>query len=453
MQLKEAKFHFVGVGGIGMSALAELLRTMGAEVSGSDLRANAQTQRLEQLGVQIFKGHRSENILDPDVLVYSSAVKPDNCEYREARRQGIPVIPRAEALAEIMRFKRSIAVGGTHGKTTTTSMLAAILLHAQEDPTIAVGGRMQLIESTARLGHGPWLVAEADESDGSFRRLKPEVAVVTNVDSDHLDHFGSFENIGRAFRGFAESVPFYGACVVCGDDPKVREIFKDFPKRLFFYGFSDSNHFVIEPLSGGQYRLKKGGKALGNFQLQVPGRHNVLNGVAAVISAWRTGLNWSQCFEGLASYEGVDRRFQCIFEDEATAIYDDYAHHPTEVRATLQGARERFPDWTIKVLFQPHRFSRTRDCWSDFMSAFGEADEVYVTDIYHAGEAPIEGITASHFAQGLSNEGIYLKEGLESLQNLLKKDKKNTLYLTMGAGDIWKKGPMIKETLLKKRDH
>jgi len=446
LKLKDAKFHFVGVGGVGMSALAELLRHMGAEVSGSDLRDNALTQHLKKIGVKVFKGHEESNLGKPDVLVYSSAVKPSNCEYKMARQLGIPVIPRAEALAEIMRFKRSIAVGGTHGKTTTTSMLAAILLHAKKDPTIAVGGRLQLIESTARLGSGPWLVAEADESDGSFRRLKPEIAVITNVDSDHLDHFGNFESICRAFRGFGESIPFYGSTVLWGDDPKIREVFDGFPKRLFYYGFSEDNHFVIRPEKEG-YSLIHEGEVLGSFQLKVPGRHNVLNGVAAAIAAWQTGVSWPLCFTGLESYSGVDRRFQKIYQDESFAIYDDYAHHPTEVRATLQGVREKFKDWHIKVLFQPHRFSRTKDCWTDFMKAFKEADQTLVADVYRAGEDPIEGINGPSFAKELQSNSEYLKGSDDFLREVVKSAPRKTLFLTMGAGDIWKKGHQIKNII------
>ncbi|WP_295898943.1 UDP-N-acetylmuramate--L-alanine ligase [uncultured Bdellovibrio sp.] len=446
MKLQHAKFHFVGIGGIGMCGLAELLHNIGAKVSGSDISENANTERLKELGVKVFKGHASSNVGDADVVVYSSAIQYGNPEISEARARQIPLIPRAEALAEIMRIKRGIAVAGTHGKTTTTSMTSAIFLEAGLSPTIVVGGRFELIKSTAMLGSGEWLVAEADESDGSFHKLSPEIAIITNVDSDHLDHFKTFENLQKNFYDFALKVPFYGKVIACGDDPIIRQIFENFPKRILFYGFDEKNDLVLSGEQG-NYSLYRSDRLLGTrhlvgeFQLKVPGRHNALNAVAAICAGVAAGIPFATCAKGLQRFEGVDRRFHFKGEKRGIKIYDDYGHHPTEVRAVLQAFREKYPKQRLVVFFQPHRYSRTQHCWHDFTTAFKEADEVLLTDIYAAGEAPIPGVSSEKLAQEMKHERAqYFLRDEKATQKVLGLLKEGDVFVTLGAGDGWKLG-------------
>lgn len=444
MQLTKSKLHFVGIGGIGMCGLAELLHNMGAKVTGSDLSENANTERLKELGIPVFRGHKGENVGDVDVVVFSSAVQATNPEIQAARARQIPLIARAEALAEIMRLKRGVAVAGTHGKTTTTSMAASIFLEAKAQPTIVVGGRFEQIKSTALLGDGEWLVAEADESDGSFQKLSPEIAIITNVDSDHLDYYKSFENLQTAFVSFAQRVPFYGVCIVWGDDPKVREIFENFPKRILFYGFDDRNDFVIKGQRG-KYELfentSTGRKKLGEFELRVPGQHNALNSVAAIISGLKAGFSFETCRQGLMKFDGVDRRFHFKGEKNKIRVYDDYGHHPTEVRATLQGFREKFPDQRLVVMFQPHRFSRTQSCWHDFTTCFSQCDELILTDIYAAGEMPIPGITSQNLALEVKHTSCqYLPKDADISGQIASHLKAGDIFVTLGAGDGWKIG-------------
>jgi len=447
MKLQDAKFHFIGVGGIGMSALAELLHQMGAQVSGSDLKENSQTQHLQGLGVTVLFPQDAKNITEGvDVVVYSSAIPQSNPEYAEARRRNIPIIPRAEALAEIMRFKRGIAIGGTHGKTTTTSMLASIFMKSELDPTIAVGGRLKLIESTARLGQGPWIVAEADESDGSFSRLSPEICVITNVDRDHLNHFGSFENVQHAFLEFALKIPFYGTAIVNGDDPQTRALFSNFPKKILFYGTDSSNDYQLKR-EDGHYRVCYQNQDLGTLDIQVPGLHNALNALAACIAAHLAGVDWQSCIQGVNSYSGVDRRFQHIGKVAHCDVYDDYAHHPTEVMAALQGAREKYPDTQIHVVFQPHRYSRTRDCWKDFLTSFKDADHVYLLDIYPAGEFPLEGVSSASMAEQLGDQAVYCEDETSLTGTLSRNIKPNDVIFTMGAGSVWQYGAKIMKAL------
>ena len=444
MKLNQAKFHFVGVGGIGMCGLAELLKNMGAQVSGSDIAENANTERLKDLGVQIFKGHKSDNVGDANVVVYSSAIQYGNPEIAEARAREIPLIPRAEALAEIMRLKRGVAVAGTHGKTTTTSLVSAIFLEAKASPTIVVGGRLDLIKSTALLGEGEWLIAEADESDGSFAKLNPEIAIITNIDSDHMDHYKTFENLQKAFYDFAQKVPFYGTCIVCGDDPVIRQVFENYPKRILYYGFDDSNDFIISGANANYqiHRRKQNQKVLmGDFSLKVPGRHNALNAVAAMAVGLTAGFDFETCRRGLLKFEGVDRRFHYKGEAQQIKIYDDYGHHPTEVRAVMQGFREKFPDSKLVVMFQPHRFSRTESCWHDFTTCFSQADEVLLLDIYAAGEKSIPGITSERLAQEVKHHHcrhfVRDEKTIDQLKNILKP---GDVFITLGAGDGWKVG-------------
>jgi UDP-N-acetylmuramate--alanine ligase len=448
-KLQDQKFHFVGIGGIGMCGLAELLHNMGAQVTGSDLSKNANTEHLKKLGVHIFKGHQSSSVGNADVVVYSSAVSESNPEIQAARAQRIPLIPRAEALSEIMRLKRGVAVGGTHGKTTTTSLAASIFLEAKNEPTIMIGGRLDLIQSTAKLGAGEWMIAEADESDGSFSKLSPEIAIVTNIDSDHLDYFKTFENLQKAFWDFAGKVPFYGLCIACGDDLIVRQTFKDFPKRILFYGFGEANDYVIKG-SHGRYELVEGGISLGFFHIKVPGVHNALNATAAIVAGLKAGIDFDTCCKGLLKFEGVDRRFQFKGEAGAVKVYDDYGHHPTEVRATLQAFREKFPKERLVVMFQPHRFSRTQSCWHEFTTCFQQADELMLTDIYGAGESALAGITSEKLAAEIKGDLIsYTPKSSQLAQHIRQRLVPGDVFITLGAGDGWKVGMEVLELLKK----
>lgn len=340
MRIQKAKFHFVGVGGIGMCGLAELLHNLGCKVSGSDTNENANTTHLKEIGVTIFKGHKASQVGDADVVVDSSAIPFGNPEISEARALQIPLIPRAEALAEIMRLKRGIAVAGTHGKTTTTSLVSSIFLQGKMNPTIFVGGKLEMIRSTALLGTGEWLIAEADESDGSFHKLSPEIAIITNIDSDHLDHYKTFENLQNSFHDFALKVPFYGLCIACGDDHQVVKIFEHYPKRKVLYGFGANNDLILEGEKG-HYKLFKNEKGIkelmGEFKLQVPGRHNALNAAAAIAAGLAAGVSFEDCQRGLAMYGGVDRRFHFKGEAAGIKVYDDYGHHPTEGSCSTSG--------------------------------------------------------------------------------------------------------------------
>ncbi len=477
--LMGSRVHFIGIGGIGMCGLAELLHNMGSTVTGSDLTDNANVQRLREIGIGIKLGQKAANLhgLDNlpavDVVVYSSAVKPDNVEYAEARRLKIPLIPRAESLAEIMRLKRGVAVGGSHGKTTTTSMIAAIFLEAKTEPTIVVGGRLDLIKSTAVLGSGDWMIAEADESDGSFSRLNPEIALVTNIDNDHLDHYGTFEHLKKAFYDFAGRVPFYGAAIVCWDDPIVRETFAPFGKRLVRYGFSMESDVRLEGEKG-NYEVYLHGQRMGSIQLHVPGRHNALNAAAALATALEAGIDFKTAVRGLDRFRGVDRRFQHKGTVGQMDVFDDYGHHPTEIEAVLKAFRERYGDRRLIVAFQPHRFTRTKLCWEQFLTCFGLADRVYISDIYPAGEDPIAGVDAASMIAGIlaqksefiPKEGITrieCKSGLtpimyetavllaDELKDLKEKKgpalRGGSALFTLGAGDIWKLSSEVLEVL------
>ncbi|HEX4923398.1 MAG TPA: UDP-N-acetylmuramate--L-alanine ligase [Bdellovibrionales bacterium] len=447
MRLAKSKVHFIGIGGIGMSGLAELLHNMGAKVSGSDLADNANVQRLKQLGVKTFIGHERANVIDADVVVYSSAVNFENPEIVEAKSRRIPIIPRAEVLAEIMRIKRGIAVGGTHGKTTTTSMIATIMIQGNFDPTVVVGGRLDLIKSNSFLGQGDWLVAEADESDGSFLKLSPEISIVTNIDNDHMEFFKSDENLDRAFLDFAARIPFYGVAIACGDDQRIRRVFKDFNKNIYFYGFNEGNDFRLAGEKG-RYKVYKDKREIGSFALSLPGRHNALNAVASIIAGLEVGIPFETCAEALNSFLGVDRRFQLKGEAKGVRVYDDYGHHPTEVRAVLSAFREKFPERRLVALFQPHRYTRTQTCWTEFCESFNLADQVYVMDIYSAGEKPVANVTAERLAAEMKGtKATYVGDGARAVQTAVQNLKEGDIFVTLGAGDVWKSGMKVLELL------
>lgn len=440
-KLIQSRIHFIGIGGIGMAGLAQLLHSLGAHVQGSDIAENQQTQFLRSLGVLVFQGHKPQHVFESDVVVFSSAIDSNNVELKEARRLKIPLIPRAEALDEVMRLKRGIAVAGSHGKTTTTALTAAAFLEAGANPTVVVGGRLDLFKSTALVGDGEWFIAEADESDGRLLRLNPEIIVITNIDNDHLDHFGSFENLKKAFYEFALKIPFYGTAILCGDDPLIREVFSQFPKRVIYYGFNKENDLVLEGQKG-IYSYYCGQDKLGGFQLALPGRHNALNALAALAVCRETGLPQARAIRGIERFQGVDRRFQKMGSAGNIDVYNDYAHHPTEIRAVLSGAKERFPQRRIVVLFQPHRYSRTKNCWNEFLNCFQEADEVFLADIYGFGESPIPGTDGKSLAQQIAQpKAHYLAEN--EIDEIYKKLQPGDVLLLLGAGDIWRRGERL----------
>lgn len=448
MFFKPQHLHFVGIGGIGMSGIAEVLVNLGYEVSGSDLRLSPITERLAVLGASITEGHSAGNLGEAKVVVISSAVREDNPEVQEARRRQIPVIPRGELLAELMRLKFGIAVAGSHGKTTTTSMLATLMSQVELDPTVVVGGRVGTMGgSNARVGHSDFLVVESDESDGSFLKLAPILAVVTNIDREHLDHYGDFENVVRAFTDFANKVPFYGASVLCLDDEHVQRILPAITRRTITYGRSAQADLTITEIKAerfaSEFRLRQHDRDLGEFHLAIPGEHNVLNATAAIAVALELEVSVDKIRDALTEYAGVDRRFQQRGESGGVAIVDDYGHHPTEIRATLATARQCGYD-RILVLFQPHRYSRTQLLMEEFARAFHQADAVFVTDIYAASENPIEGVTADVLAAKIREYGHRQVDHTgsleESVKSVIATARPGDLILTLGAGSVAKAG-------------
>ena len=446
MRLAEARVHFIGIGGIGMCGLAELLHNLGAQVTGSDLGENVQTQRLRDMGIPVHFGHAAENLGDCEVVVYSSAVKDSNVEFKAARARQIPLIRRAEALAQIMNLKRGIAVAGTHGKTTTTSMTASIFLAAKRDPTIIVGGRLEVIQSTAQLGQGEWLIAEADESDGSFTQLSPEIVVITNIDHDHLDYHKTFANLQNAFLDFAMRIPFYGCAIVCGDDPSVRELFKSFGKRIIYYGIQPENDYILLREEG-IWSVYHSRQKVFSLTPSVPGQHNALNALAACLAAQQAGVAWAEAAQAVAQFQGVDRRFQHKASVRGIDVYDDYGHHPTEVRAVLAGIKERFPNRRLLTVFQPHRFSRTQLCWTEFLTCFQQTEILFLLDIYPAGEAPLPGVSSEALAHPDCRR---LVRSEDPQWNVVRAElKPGDVLLTLGAGDVSRLGEQFCEALAK----
>jgi UDP-N-acetylmuramate--alanine ligase len=443
--------HLVGIGGSGMSGIAEILLNLGYRVTGSDQRRSETIERLEQLGAKVFIGHEAGHLEGAHVVVYSSAVAPDNIEVQVARQRQIPVIPRAEMLAELMRLKYGIAVAGTHGKTTTTSMIGAVLAEGRYDPTIVVGGRITGLGSNARLGQGEFLVAEADESDGSFLKLAPTIAVVTTVDAEHLDHWGSLDAIRDAFVAFVTKVPFYGAAVLCLDQPEIQKMIPRVGKRIVTYGLESGADLVARRvhLAGmtGRFEVFLRGTCLGECTLQVPGRHNVLNSLAAVAVGLDLEIPFLTIQRALAGFAGVQRRFQVRGTARGVTVIDDYGHHPAEIRATLAAARAGF-DARVVTVFQPHRYTRTLHLRQDFLTAFNQADVVLVMDIYAAGEPPIPGVDARDLTEGIRSHGhrnvMYAgsdrRRVIELLDDIVRP---GDLVLTLGAGDVGQLGPEL----------
>ncbi len=435
--------HFVGIGGAGMSGIAEVLLTLGYRVTGSDSRRNDAVERLERLGAKVFVGHAASQIEGAQVVVYSSAVARDNPELQAARQRGIPVIPRAEMLAELMRVKSGIAIAGTHGKTTTTSMVGAVLAEAGFDPTVVVGGRVRAFGANARLGQGEFLVAEADESDGSFLKLTPTIAVVTTIDAEHLDYYRDLQAIRETFLQFINKVPFYGVAVLCADQPEIQALVPRVEKRVITYGLGAPADLVAAAvrLHGltAHFEVLHRGESLGELALQVPGAHNVANTLAATAVGLDLEVPFAVIQRALAVFAGVHRRFQVKGEVDGILVVDDYGHHPAEIRATLAAARRGF-DRRLVVAFQPHRYTRTLHLHDEFLTAFTDADVLVITDIYPAGEAPISGVHAQTLAEAVaartSREVRYVSEREELVELLSSTVRSGDLVLTMGAGDI-----------------
>jgi len=441
---KARRVHMVGIGGAGMSGIAEVLLNLRYPVTGSDLATNPATRRLRKLGAVVHRGHRAGHVHDADVVVVSSAVQSSNPEVVEARRLKIPVIPRAEMLAELMRMKYGVAVGGAHGKTTTTAMIAEVLDHAGLDPTVVIGGRVGKLRSGAKLGRGDLLVAEADESDGSFLKMKPTIAVVTNIDREHLDHYRDLGQIQDAFVAFLSLVPFYGATVVCLDDRNVRDILPRVDRKVITYGLSSDAEIVATNVVVEGFRtrfdVQMRGRRAAKVELGVPGRHAVYNSLAAIAVGLELDVPFTKIAEGLRRFRGVDRRLQRRGEAFGALVLDDYGHHPTEITATLAAVREGFGARTI-VVFQPHRYTRTRALLEEFGAAFFLADRVIVTSIYPAGEAPLRGVDGAAVADALVRHGhpgvAYEPEPERILEGLRETLRPGDIVLTLGAGDVW----------------
>jgi UDP-N-acetylmuramate--alanine ligase len=462
MFAKIQQVHFVGIGGIGMSGIAEVLLNLGYKVSGSDLKSFAVTQRLSSLGASVFEGHRAENIRGAEVVVTSSAIAQENPEVVEAHKLHIPVIRRAEMLAELMRLKYGIAVAGMHGKTTTTSMVAAVLAGGGLDPTVVVGGRVDAMGSNARLGKSQYLVAEADESDRSFLKLSPILSVVTNIDREHMDCYRNMRDVKKTFLEFMDRVPFYGIIVACNDDPLLRRLLPEVQRRTITYGTKRGSDFWIKiptlaandaartghPLN--RFAVRYHGGDLGEFTLHVPGVHNILNATAAIAVGVGLDIGVESIRTSLDQFRGVDRRFQLRGRAAGVSVIDDYGHHPTEIRATLAAARQ-CGFQKIHVVFQPHRYTRTRDLMEEFTTAFSDADSLFVLDIYAASEKPIEGISGEALAQkvreksGRSAEYVSTFAGAASAAAALARD--GDMILTLGAGSVSQLGPMILEKM------
>ena len=444
------RVHFVGIGGVGMSGIAEVLCTLGYQVSGSDNADNASTRRLAQAGATIHRGHTASNVLGADCVVVSSAIKADNPELMEARAQRIPVVPRAEMLAELMRFRRGIAIAGTHGKTTTTSLAASVLAEGGLDPTFVIGGQLLAAGANAKLGGGPWLVAEADESDGSFLRLNPLIAIITNIDADHLENYGGdFANVRRAFSEFLHRLPFYGLAVLCIDDADVAALAADTPRHVLTYGFHEDADVRAENVSqqGARmhFELCLPDGTCTPITLALPGRHNVQNSLAAAAIGWQLGVDAKAIAHALEGFAGIGRRFNQLAKltlpqgGEVTVV-DDYGHHPRELAAVFEAARGGWPDRRLVVAFQPHRYSRTRDLFDDFANVLATTDALLLTEVYPAGEAPIAGADGKSLARAIRTRGrvdpVVVNSAAELSGVLANVLQDGDLLLMMGAGDI-----------------
>lgn len=456
MFTKYKAIHFVGIGGVGMSGIAEVLFNLGYEVSGSDLKETETTKRLRNLGIAVYIGHRAINVKNAHVVVISSAVSADNPEVLTAKQLGIPVIARAEMLAELGRLKYSILIAGAHGKTTTTSLIATILAEASFDPTVVIGGRLNSLGSNAKLGSGQFLVAEADESDGSFLRLSPTIAVVTNIDREHMDFFKTMQALKEAFLAFVNKIPFYGTAAMCLDNNYVRELLPLLQRRAITYGLNlEADMYPQEIVSKGmhtEFNAIYKGNLLGRFSLPMPGMHNVLNSLASIIVALELDIPVATIKSALAEFKGVHRRFELKGMRNGITVIDDYGHHPTEIRAVIKSALECFEGYRINVLFQPHRYSRTDDLFDEFVSCLSLIDNLFLLDIYPAGEVPTTNISSKDLAESLKEQGkdvYYLADKQKGLSKVdvakavIRHLKAGDVLITLGAGDVYKIGECI----------
>ncbi len=447
--------HFVGIGGVGMSGIAEVLHNLGYEVTGSDIKESETTKRLKGLGIKIYIGHAGDNIDHAHVVVISSAVSQANPEVVEAKQRSIPVIPRAEMLAELGRLKYGILVAGAHGKTTTTSLVATVLGEGGLDPTVVIGGRLNSMGSNAKLGQGDYLVAEADESDGSFLKLNPTIAVITNIDKEHMDFFKDMESLKNAFISFINKIPFYGIAVVCKENEYLREIIPSIQRKFITYGLSGDSDIYAKDIrhSGAKmvFEAVYEGKLLGTFTLPVPGRHNVLNSLAAIAAGMELQIPIEVISKALAGFGGIHRRFEFKGEARDIKVFDDYGHHPSEVQATLKAARECFDGSRLFVLFQPHRYTRTRDLIDEFSTSFENADKLFLMDIYPAGEKPIEGIDSGNLLNLITQKGLkdacYIPDRSEMVEKIVSELRSGDVLITLGAGDVYKMGDEILKKL------
>ncbi len=451
---KNTKLYFIGIGGIGMSGIAEVLLSLGYQVVGSDLSESLNVKRLREKGAEVFLGHKAENVEGANVVVHSSAVKEDNPEMRYARDNNIPIMRRAEMLAELMRLKHGIAIAGTHGKTTTTSLLSTILQESEFDPTYIIGGIVKNLDGHAKVGKGDFLVAEADESDGSFLLLNPIMSVVTNIDNDHLDHYGSEEKLLESFEKFVNKVPFYGLVALNAHDERLMEIKTRIKKPYLTFGIGEdlkeaadveARNIKIEGNTS-NFSLFYNGEDVGEMSIQLPGKHNILNALGAIALAHKMGVSFDLISKSICEFAGVGRRFQTLYKDTNIEIIDDYGHHPTEIAATLKTFRETRSGKTIAV-FEPHRFTRTRDCWNEFLHCFNHVDELYIGPIYPASEKPIPGIDSQRLVADINKLHPELARYMESYDELdhVIGDNPGASLATLGAGSI---GRVIREWVL-----
>ena len=442
------RLHFVGIGGIGMSGIAEILLNLGYAVSGSDLALSNVTRRLQQQGATLYQGHAAAHVQGADVVVVSSAVQSDNIEVLTARAQHIPVIPRAEMLAELMRMKYGVAIAGTHGKTTTTSLVATVLAYGGLDPTVLIGGRLNSLGSNAKLGQGEYLVAEADESDGSFLLLSPTISVVTTVDAEHLDFYGDLAAVQRAFVQFINKVPFYGCSIICLDQPHIRSLVPQIRRRYITYGLTTQADYMARDLRlaglRSHFEVFRIGERLGQFSLNLPGTHNVANALAAVAVGVELDIPIAAIAQALEEFSGVHRRFDRRGVRDGITVVDDYGHHPEEIRQTLRAAKAVWPEARLVVVFQPHRYTRTHLLQQEFCTAFHDADALVLLDIYAAGETPLPGVTTGLLYEDLISQGqrevYYVRERAEVVPFLRRYLCANDILLTLGAGDVWQVG-------------
>ncbi|MGB2692575.1 MAG: UDP-N-acetylmuramate--L-alanine ligase [Thermodesulfobacteriota bacterium] len=450
---KIKRIHFVGIGGIGMSGIAEVLINMGYEISGSDIGQSSTVKRLKDLGANITIGHRAENVKGSGVVVTSSAIRPDNPEVLGAKELNIPVIPRAEMLAELMRLRYGIAVAGSHGKTTTTSMVAAVLSYGKLDPTIVVGGKVTAMGTNARLGRGDFMVVEADESDGSFLRLSPVISVLTNIDEEHMDHYKDMDELESAFSTFINKIPFYGLSVLCLDCPRTKKLSKDFRKRFLTYGFDKEAELRAQNVTISGFETKfdvfLNDEELGSVTLNVPGYHNAQNALAAIAVGMELGMSFENTSKGLSEFRGIDRRLQIKGEGRGIRVIDDYAHHPREIEVTLSAVKESHSGRVV-VIFQPHRYSRTKLLFDEFARVLVDTDMLYIMDIYAASEDPISGVSSESLSKAVIEKGgknVRHLNGDDMVSTVLGELKENDVVITLGAGNVWAFGEKIVEEL------